>query len=42
MLEAEDIGRIHGVDERIRISDLGIGIQVIWAIIQRMVGGKLE
>ncbi len=42
MLEAEDTGRIHGVDERIRISDLVTGIQVIWEITQRMVGGKLE
>ncbi len=42
MLEAEDTGRIHGVDERIRISDLVTGIQVIWEITQRMVGGKPE
>jgi acetylornithine deacetylase/succinyl-diaminopimelate desuccinylase-like protein len=42
MLEAEDIGRIHGVDERIRINDLLTGIRIIWEITQRMVGGKLE
>ena len=38
MLEAEDIGRIHGVDERIRIQDLVTGIRVIFEIIQRMAG----
>lgn len=40
MIEAEDIGRVHGVDERIRISDLTTGIKVIWEIVQRMVGGN--
>jgi acetylornithine deacetylase/succinyl-diaminopimelate desuccinylase-like protein len=38
MLEAEDIGRIHGVDERIRIQDLVTGTQVIFEMIQRMAG----
>ena len=42
MIDSEDIGRIHGVDERIRISDLVTGIRILWEIIQRMVGGKLE
>jgi acetylornithine deacetylase/succinyl-diaminopimelate desuccinylase-like protein len=36
MIESEDIGRIHGVDERIRISDLATGIRVLWEIIQRL------
>jgi len=40
MIEAEDVKRVHGVDERIRISDLATGIQVVWEIVQRMVGGK--
>ncbi len=40
MLEAEEIGRIHGVDERIRVQDLVTGIRVIFEIVQRMVGGK--
>jgi acetylornithine deacetylase/succinyl-diaminopimelate desuccinylase-like protein len=40
MLEAEDIGRIHGVDERIRIRDLVTGIRVIFEIVQKMVGVK--
>jgi acetylornithine deacetylase/succinyl-diaminopimelate desuccinylase-like protein len=36
MLEAEEIGRIHGVDERIQINDLTTGIQVLFDIIKRM------
>ena len=40
MIESEDIGRVHGVDERIRISDLTTGIRVVWEIVQRMVGVK--
>jgi acetylornithine deacetylase/succinyl-diaminopimelate desuccinylase-like protein len=40
MLDPEDVTRVHGVDERIKISDLVTGIQVIWEIVQRMVGGN--
>jgi acetylornithine deacetylase/succinyl-diaminopimelate desuccinylase-like protein len=38
MIESEDIARVHGVDERIRIQDLTTGIRVIVEVIQRMVG----
>ena len=38
MIESEDIGRVHGVDERIGIQDLTTGIRVIFEVIQRMVG----
>jgi acetylornithine deacetylase/succinyl-diaminopimelate desuccinylase-like protein len=41
MIEAEDLARVHGVDERIKISDLATGIQVIWEIVQHTVGGKM-
>ena len=42
MLEAEDIGRIHGVDERIRIQDLMTGIRVMYEVTQRMAGAKAK
>ncbi|MBI5584512.1 MAG: M20/M25/M40 family metallo-hydrolase [Deltaproteobacteria bacterium] len=38
MIDPEDVTRVHGVDERIKVSDLGTGIQVVWEIVQRMVG----
>lgn len=40
MIEAEDVARVHGVDERIKITDLETGVKVVWAIVQRMVGGN--
>jgi acetylornithine deacetylase/succinyl-diaminopimelate desuccinylase-like protein len=40
MVEEEDLTRVHGIDERIRISDLSTGVQVIWEIVQRMAGER--
>ena len=40
LIPAEDLERIHGVDERIRIHDLITGIRVIFEMIQRMAGEK--
>jgi acetylornithine deacetylase/succinyl-diaminopimelate desuccinylase-like protein len=38
MIPTEDLERIHGVNERIRIHDLMTGIRVIFEMIQRMAG----
>jgi acetylornithine deacetylase/succinyl-diaminopimelate desuccinylase-like protein len=40
MIPAEDLERVHGVNERIRIQDLIMGIRVIFEMIQRMAGEK--
>jgi acetylornithine deacetylase/succinyl-diaminopimelate desuccinylase-like protein len=42
MIPGEDLERVHGVDERIRVQDLLTGIRVIYEMIQRMVGEKAE
>jgi acetylornithine deacetylase/succinyl-diaminopimelate desuccinylase-like protein len=38
MIDAEDLSRMHGKDERIKIADLGLGIQVMYEMIKDLCG----